>query len=136
MCQVNNERERNILGEEEGQIGREPIWWRRRRKEKEKEKKEERKEKEKEKERERKRKNKKEGECVRLRGKRDGERRKKRKGNGTSLPDLRQTNDRNTSGQETKLVHTTKAMRRYRNPSFSSKLQEVGVFLLYWFLFI
>ena len=47
MCQVNNERERNILGEEEDQIGREPIRWRRRRKEKEKEKKEERKKKKK-----------------------------------------------------------------------------------------
>ena len=34
MCQVNNERERNILGEEEDQIGREPIRWRRRRKKK------------------------------------------------------------------------------------------------------
>ena len=45
MCQVNNEKERNILGEEEDQIGREPVQWRRRRKEKEKEKKEERKEK-------------------------------------------------------------------------------------------
>ena len=78
MCQVNNERERNILGEEKDQIGREPIWWRRR-KEKEKEKKEERKEKEKEKEREKKRKIKKEGECVRVRGKKDGERRKKKK---------------------------------------------------------
>ena len=43
MCQVNNERERNILREEEDQIGREPIRWRRRRKEKEKEKKEKRK---------------------------------------------------------------------------------------------
>ena len=32
MCQVNNERERNILGEEEDQIGREPIRWKRRRK--------------------------------------------------------------------------------------------------------
>ena len=40
MCQVNNERERNILGEEEDQIGGEPIWWRRRRKEKEKKKRE------------------------------------------------------------------------------------------------
>ena len=50
MYHVNNERERNILGEEEDQIGREPIRWRRRRKEKKKEKKEERKEKEKEKE--------------------------------------------------------------------------------------
>ena len=43
MCQVNNEREINILREEEDQIGREPIRWRRRRKENEKEKKEERK---------------------------------------------------------------------------------------------
>ena len=34
----NNERERNILGEEEDQIGREPIRWRRRIKEKEKQK--------------------------------------------------------------------------------------------------
>ena len=34
MCQVNNERERDILGEEEDQIGREPIRWRRRRKKK------------------------------------------------------------------------------------------------------
>ena len=40
MCQVNNERERNILGEEEDQMGREPIRWRRRRKEKEKKRKE------------------------------------------------------------------------------------------------
>ena len=80
MCQVNNERERNILGEEEDQISRKPIQWRRRRKEK----KEERKEKEKEKEREKKRKNKKKGECVRVRGKRDGERSKKKK--GTTLP--------------------------------------------------
>ena len=39
MCQVNNERERNILREEEDQIGRESIRWRRRRKENEKEKK-------------------------------------------------------------------------------------------------
>ena len=39
MCQVNNERERNILGEEEDQIGREPIRWRRRRKEKKRRKK-------------------------------------------------------------------------------------------------
>ena len=45
MCQVNNERERNILREEEDQIGTEPIRWRKRRKEKEKEKKEERKKK-------------------------------------------------------------------------------------------
>ena len=58
MCQVNNERERNILGEEEDQIGRELIRWRRKRKEKEREKKEERKEKEKEKKREEKRKEK------------------------------------------------------------------------------
>ena len=36
MCQVNNERERNILGEKEDQIGREPIRWRRRRKQMEK----------------------------------------------------------------------------------------------------
>ena len=36
MCQVNNERERNILGEKEDQIGRETIRWRRRRKKKEK----------------------------------------------------------------------------------------------------
>ena len=48
MCQVNNEKERNILREEEDQIGREPIQWRRRRKEKEKEKKEERKKKKRE----------------------------------------------------------------------------------------
>ena len=48
MRQVNNERERNILREEEDQIGREPIRWRRRRKEKEKEKKEERKKKKRE----------------------------------------------------------------------------------------
>ena len=34
MCHVNNERERNILGEEEDQIGKEPIRWRRRRKKK------------------------------------------------------------------------------------------------------
>ena len=40
MCQVNNERERNILEEEEDQIGREPIRWRRRRKENEKKKRE------------------------------------------------------------------------------------------------
>ena len=39
MCQVNNERERNFLGEEKDQIGREPIRWRRRRKEKKKRKK-------------------------------------------------------------------------------------------------
>ena len=58
MCQVNNERERNILGEEEDLIGRELIRWRRKRKEKEREKKEERKEKKKEKEREEKRKEK------------------------------------------------------------------------------
>ena len=32
MCQVNNERERNILREEEDQIGREPIRWRKKRK--------------------------------------------------------------------------------------------------------
>ena len=83
MCQVNNERERNILGEVEDQIGREPIWWRRRRKENEKEKKEGRKEKNKEK----KRKNKKEGECVRVRGKRDDKRRKKKeKKKGTTVP--------------------------------------------------
>ena len=50
MCQVINERERNILGEEEDQIGREPIRWRMRRKEKEKENKEERKKREKKKE--------------------------------------------------------------------------------------
>ena len=39
MCQVNNERERNILGEEKEPTGREPIWWRMRRRRKEKEKK-------------------------------------------------------------------------------------------------
>ena len=39
MCQVNNERERNVLGEEEDQMGRELIRWRRR-KEKEKKRKE------------------------------------------------------------------------------------------------
>ena len=75
MCQVNNERERNILGEEEYQIGREPIRWRRRRKEKRERKERGKKEKEKGKER----KNKKEEECVRVRGKRDGGRKKKTK---------------------------------------------------------
>ena len=67
---------------------------------------------------------------MRVRGKRDGERRekKKRKGNNTSLYDIRRTGSRNSSGQETKLVHATRATRGYRNPSFSSKLQEVGVF--------
>ena len=52
MCQVNNVKERNILREEEDQIGREPIQWRRRRKEKEKEKKEKRKRKERKRKRE------------------------------------------------------------------------------------
>ena len=51
MCQVNNERERNILREDEDQIGREPIRWRRRRKEEERK---ERGKKEKEKRREKK----------------------------------------------------------------------------------
>ena len=64
---------------------------------------------------------------MRVRGKRDGERRKK-KGNDTSLPDLWRTDGRNGSGQETKLVHTMRATCWYRNPSFSSKLLEVGVF--------
>ena len=53
---------------------------------------------------------------------------KKKKGNDTSLRDLRRTGGRNASGQETKLVHVMKATRGYRNPSFSSKLQKVGVF--------
>ena len=122
MCQVNNEREINILGEEEDQIGRDPIRWRRRRKEKEKEKKEERQEKEKEKEKQ------KGGRVRESERKKRRREEKKRKGNNTSLRDFRRTDGRNASGQETKLVHTTRAMHGYRNPSFSSKLQEVGVF--------
>ena len=65
---------------------------------------------------------------MRVRGEKNGERRKKRKGNDTSLCKLQRTGGRNVSGQETKLVHATRATREYRNPSFSSKLQEIGVF--------
>ena len=64
---------------------------------------------------------------MRVRGKRDGERRKKKR-NDPSLRDLRRTSGQNALGQETKLVHATRATRGYQNPSFSSKLQEVGVF--------
>ena len=87
----------------------------------------ENKRKRKEKEREKKRKNKKEGECVRVRGKRDDERRKKK---GTPLPFalLGLTEGRNSSDQETKLVYVIQATRGYRNPNFSSKFQKVGVF--------
>ena len=111
MCLVNNERERNILGEEEYQIGREPIWWRRRRKEKRERKERGKKEKEKENER----KNKKEGECVRVRGKKNDGRRKKKKGNDTSLRYLRRTNSQNASRQEIKLVHAMRATCGYQN---------------------
>ena len=136
MCQVNNERERNILGEEEDQIGREPIRCRRMRKEKEKEKKEERKEKEKEKEREKKRKNKKYGECVRVRGKRDGERRKKEE-KGTKLPfaisdepvvEMRRGKRQSWSTQRELHVGT-------KSKFFVEALRDMG-FLLYRFLFI
>ena len=47
MRQVNNERERNILREEEDQIGKEPIRWRRRGKERGKKEKEKRRKKKK-----------------------------------------------------------------------------------------
>ena len=49
---------------------------------------------------------------MRVRGKRDSER-KKKKGNDTSLRDLRRTGGQNASGQEIKLVHTTRATREY-----------------------
>ena len=85
MCQVNKKREKNILGEEEDQIGREPIRWRRRRKEKGKEKKEEIKEKEKKKGK-RKEKEKKGTVCERVRKKRwREERKKKEKKKGMTL---------------------------------------------------
>ena len=53
--------------------------------------------------------------------------RKKKKRNGTSLRDLRLTDDRNSSEQEAKLVYAITAMRGYRNPNFSSKFQKVRV---------
>ena len=37
-------------------------------------------------------------------------------------------NGRSSIVRELKLVHATRATRVYRNPNFSSKLQEVGVF--------
>ena len=73
-----------------------------------KKRKKKKKEKVKEKEREKKRKNKNEGECVRVRG-------EKKKRNDTSLCDLRRTGGRNVLGQETKLVHATRAKRGYQN---------------------
>ena len=59
----------------------------------------------------------------------------KKKGNGTSLHDLRQTDGRNASRQETKLVHATRATRGYRNRSFFVEAPRGRGFLLYWFLF-
>ena len=58
-----------------------------------------------------------EGECV-IR-----ERRKK-KMNDTSLRDLRRTRGRNASGQETKLVHTTRATHEYQKLRVSSRSKK------------
>ena len=103
MRQINNERERNILREEEDQIGKEPIRWRRRGKERGK----------KEKEKRRKKK------TVRGREKgkgREGKRRFSWCSEGRSL-----------IVRDLKLVHATRATRGYRNLNFSLKPQEVGV---------
>ena len=58
------------------------------------------------------------------------ERRKKkekRKRNSTSIHDLRLIGGRNSSKQETKLVHAIRATCGYRNPNFLSKFQKVRV---------
>ena len=46
---------------------------------------------------------------------------KKKKGNDTSLCDLQRTGGRNTLRQETKLVHVTRATRRYQKLGVSSR---------------
>ena len=106
MCQVNNEKERNILGEEEDQIGREPIRRRRRRRKKKSQFARNRKEKKKK--------------TVRWKEKGKG-----REGNRRFSQCF---NSRSSIVRELKLVHATRATCGYRNPNFSSKLQEVGVF--------
>ena len=62
-----------------------------------------------------------------------GERRKKKR-NDTSLRDLRQTGDRNASGQETKLAHATRATRGYQKLRVSSLLKGRGFSYTGYFL--
>ena len=121
MCQVNNERERNILGEEEDQIGREPIWWRRRRKKKGNKREKNEKEKKKMK--------KESGKKNQALGKiKSWGREKKGKGREGEGRFSRCFDGRTLIVRELKLVRATRATHGYRNQNFSSKLQEVGVF--------
>ena len=54
-------------------------------------------------------------------------REEKKKGNNTSLRDLRRTNGRNASGQETKLAHATRATCGYQKLLVSLPSKKVGV---------
>ena len=58
----------------------------------------------------------------------------KKKGNDTSLRDLRLTSGGSASGQETKLVHATRARVGTRNCGFHRVKKSRG-FLLHWFSF-
>ena len=130
MCQVNNEREINILGEEEDQIGRDPIRWRRRRKEKEKENKEERKEKEKEKE-------KRKGGRVRESEKKKRRRKEKKKKRERYFP-LRSPANRQSKrvGARDKVGPRNESYAWVPKSKFFIETPRGSGFLLYWFLFI